>query len=76
MLPVLILSKSLNLAYSPADVFGTVVRFVTSAVVVPITRLTQGSLPEDGEAACKAAMQREADREQSKGSSGPPALHK
>ncbi|MEE9158516.1 MAG: AsmA family protein [Gammaproteobacteria bacterium] len=46
---------------SAADVFGTVVRFVTSAVVVPIKRLTEGSLPEDGEAACKAAMQREAE---------------
>jgi len=43
------------------DVFATVVRFLGSAIVVPFERLTQGSLPADGQDVCADPLREAAD---------------
>jgi len=42
---------------APGALMGTVIRMLTSIVTVPVQRLFQQEIPEDGEAACAVAFQ-------------------
>ena len=49
--------EDFGIGINPARIAGTVVRFVTSPVVVPFHRLFSISTPIDGVRACKMAWQ-------------------
>ena len=47
----------------PEELIATVLRFVTSVVVVPIQRIFGGQLPADGEETCLAAWRKGSERQ-------------
>ncbi len=47
--------RDFGVSVPPEELVGTLIRFVTSVVVVPVQRIVQGSLPADGEETCRAA---------------------
>ena len=52
-----------HLGVPPEELVATVLRFVTSVVVVPIQRIFEGKLPADGEATCLAAWRKPSERQ-------------
>lgn len=48
---------TLDVGPAPGALMGTVIRMLTSIVTVPVQRLFQEKIPEDGETACAVAFQ-------------------
>ncbi|MDJ0846990.1 MAG: AsmA-like C-terminal region-containing protein [Myxococcota bacterium] len=49
--------EDFGVSVPPEELVGTLLRFVTSVVIVPLQRIIGGSLPADGEETCRAAWQ-------------------